>query len=152
MSEQFEPHAEMSPELVLSEAETRRLVEQIEARIKATEKLERAIATRPQPSDEPVAVWREAWQAAKVNGAWSSNDNGLVLDLSEEAAAAVIASALEAARREGELVGLEKAAEIADSLHYPDKTKISASIRDAIRGLGLKLGIAIRALKENANG
>lgn len=143
MSEQFEPHAEMSPELVLSEAETRRLVEQIEARIKATEKLERAIATRPQPSDEPVAVWREAWQAAKVNGAWSSNDNGLVLDLSEEAAAAVIASALEAARREA----LEEAAKVLEE-HAAALKKLRAEYsHKAIDGLADQ----IRALQENPN-
>lgn len=148
MSEQFEPHAELPPEPMLSEAETRRLVERLEARIKETEQLERAIATRPQPSAEPVAVWREAWQAAKVNGAWSTNDNGLVLDLSEEAAAAVIASALEAARREA----LEQAAKVADEYAtWHNKSDDGLSSFDKMALGAEEVAEQIRALKENPN-
>lgn len=49
--------------------------------------------TRPQPSAEPVAVWREAYTRFNATIAMTNEDGN-------QAAAAVIASALEAARRE----------------------------------------------------
>lgn len=107
MSEQFEPHAELPPEPLLSEAETRRLVERLEAQIKKAEQLERAIATRPQPSAEPVAYLYER-EGCKPYVTANRQQRWVEGGSTEEAL--VRASALEAARREA----LEQAAKLAD--------------------------------------
>lgn len=85
--------------------------------------------TRPQPSAEPLAVWREAWDAfySPKPALWTAH----------EAAAAVIASALEAAWREA----LEQAAKVAithmEAVGEPE--------------YGQRIATAIRNLKENPN-
>lgn len=113
MSEQFEPHAELPPEPMLSEAETRRLVERLEARIKETEQLERARDTRPQPSAEPVAwMYTDNTGEASLHGC--RLDNAAKLGWTETPL--YPASALEAARREA----LEQAASVVEGWRETD--------------------------------
>ncbi len=151
MSEQFEPHAELPPEPMLSEAETRRLVERLEAQIKETEQLERARDTRPQPSAEPVAY--AVAEAAYSAGNLVTNDGYYEFDL--DAAAAVIASALEAARREA-LPLLQLAigalAEAREALHF-HYVEWDGEPEDAVplQLARAKCDQTISALKENTN-
>lgn len=116
MSDSFEPHAEMPPEPMLSEAETRRLVERLEAQIKETERLEQAIATRPAANveAEPVAIIEavaELQLAAFLAGRGSTRVKGPAPSMDEfrRMATSAIASALEQVRKNA----LEEAAKVA---------------------------------------
>ncbi len=155
MSEQFEPHAELPPEPMLSEAETRRLVERLEAQIKETEQLERAIATRPQPSAEPVA-WmhhhrklREAALSAKPLTRGADEFGWTETPLFP-------ASALEAARREA----LEQAAKVIETAGLDPNVSNHLDARMCCTGhmcgcqgstVAEYLAYQLRALKENPN-
>lgn len=88
--------------------------------------------TRPQPSAEPVAVWREAYTRFNATIAMTNEDGN-------QAAAAVIASALEAARREDQARIAELEACI--DLVIPDDCK-SQLHEDATNMLKLQARIA----------
>ena len=113
--------------------------------------------TRPQPSAEPVAIFqaaRRAWLAGPTIVRDPETHSVRIGD--KEAAAAVIASALEAARREA----LEQAAKVCDE-YERDRDARAYEQRQAGKddnfncanaAAAARLATAIRALKENTNG
>ena len=116
--------------------------------------------TRPQPSAEPVAVWRESDVEARARSVCRGfgfdpdeviDDYGPVLRWHtaayhiNEALQAYPASALEAARREA----LEEAARVAAQTIFDARM---GEIDGDLRCVGHHLETRIRALKENTNG
>lgn len=89
--------------------------------------------------DAPKKIWAWSDFAQSLAGTWGvtrypSYSHEYILAAEHERIVAEKDNAIKAARREA----FEEAAKMADELFYPDETKISARIRDAIRALAEK--------------